>query len=193
MATLTSQRSPADPTSQFQIADLHCCLLCASRLASRSDRWSISQSSAMLSSHLFLGLPLRRLPSVWPRTVVCEGIWNGTSEPDGQSMTDDTTSQLLQCPFQVTVVSSCLPEKPVYLKSVHYNGMCLCVCVLWHCRHQKAENCDIVTGTRYVGDGGVYGWDLKRKLVRWHFVSDICTSQFAVLCTLEYNRTEFYK
>ncbi|KAI1004015.1 Dolichol-phosphate mannosyltransferase subunit 1 [Podosphaera aphanis] len=24
---------------------------------------------------------------------------------------------------------------------------------------------DIVTGTRYAGDGGVYGWDLKRKLV----------------------------
>jgi dolichol-phosphate mannosyltransferase len=24
---------------------------------------------------------------------------------------------------------------------------------------------DIVTGTRYSGDGGVYGWDLKRKLV----------------------------
>lgn len=24
---------------------------------------------------------------------------------------------------------------------------------------------DIITGTRYAGDGGVYGWDLKRKLV----------------------------
>lgn len=24
---------------------------------------------------------------------------------------------------------------------------------------------DIVTGTRYAGDGGVYGWDLKRKMV----------------------------
>ena len=24
---------------------------------------------------------------------------------------------------------------------------------------------DVVTGTRYVGDGGVYGWDLKRKTV----------------------------
>lgn len=24
---------------------------------------------------------------------------------------------------------------------------------------------DIVTGTRYAGGGGVYGWDLKRKLV----------------------------
>ena len=30
---------------------------------------------------------------------------------------------------------------------------------------QKAGNYDIVTGTRYAGDGGVYGWDLKRKLV----------------------------
>jgi len=30
---------------------------------------------------------------------------------------------------------------------------------------QKSGDYDIVTGTRYAGDGGVYGWDLKRKLV----------------------------
>ena len=30
---------------------------------------------------------------------------------------------------------------------------------------QKAGNYDIVTGTRYAGDGGVFGWDLKRKFV----------------------------
>lgn len=30
---------------------------------------------------------------------------------------------------------------------------------------QKTEDFDIVTGTRYAGDGGVFGWDLKRKLV----------------------------
>jgi dolichol-phosphate mannosyltransferase len=31
---------------------------------------------------------------------------------------------------------------------------------------QAAKDYDIVTGTRYSGkDGGVYGWDLKRKLV----------------------------
>ncbi|ODQ81713.1 glycosyltransferase family 2 protein [Babjeviella inositovora NRRL Y-12698] len=30
---------------------------------------------------------------------------------------------------------------------------------------QKEQDFDIVTGTRYAGDGGVYGWDLKRKLV----------------------------
>lgn len=30
---------------------------------------------------------------------------------------------------------------------------------------QKTEDYDIVTGTRYAGDGGVFGWDLKRKLV----------------------------
>jgi hypothetical protein len=31
---------------------------------------------------------------------------------------------------------------------------------------QVAKDCDIVTGTRYSGkDGGVYGWDLKRKVV----------------------------
>ncbi|GMG41247.1 unnamed protein product [Ambrosiozyma monospora] len=30
---------------------------------------------------------------------------------------------------------------------------------------QKSKDFDIVTGTRYAGDGGVYGWDLKRKLI----------------------------
>lgn len=30
---------------------------------------------------------------------------------------------------------------------------------------QKSEGLDIVTGTRYVGSGGVHGWDFKRKLI----------------------------
>lgn len=30
---------------------------------------------------------------------------------------------------------------------------------------QTEADYDIVTGTRYAGDGGVYGWDLKRKFV----------------------------
>ena len=30
---------------------------------------------------------------------------------------------------------------------------------------QKEGNYDIVTGTRYAGNGGVFGWDLKRKFV----------------------------
>lgn len=30
---------------------------------------------------------------------------------------------------------------------------------------QAKGNYDIVTGTRYAGNGGVYGWDLKRKFV----------------------------
>jgi len=32
-------------------------------------------------------------------------------------------------------------------------------------RKQQEDNCDIVTGTRYSGDGGVFGWDLKRKII----------------------------
>ena len=32
-------------------------------------------------------------------------------------------------------------------------------------RVQKTKNYDIVTGTRYAGNGGVFGWDLKRKVV----------------------------
>jgi len=30
---------------------------------------------------------------------------------------------------------------------------------------QESKNYDVVTGTRYVGDGGVHGWDFKRKLI----------------------------
>lgn len=30
---------------------------------------------------------------------------------------------------------------------------------------QQSHNLDIVSGTRYSGDGGVSGWDFKRKLV----------------------------
>ncbi|KAJ1927793.1 dolichol-P-mannose synthesis [Tieghemiomyces parasiticus] len=31
-------------------------------------------------------------------------------------------------------------------------------------REQQRGDFDIITGTRYRGDGGVYGWDLRRKL-----------------------------
>ena len=30
---------------------------------------------------------------------------------------------------------------------------------------QKSQDYDSVTGTRYAGDGGVFGWDFKRKLI----------------------------
>jgi dolichol-phosphate mannosyltransferase len=30
---------------------------------------------------------------------------------------------------------------------------------------QKENDFDIVSGTRYIGSGGVYGWDLRRKLI----------------------------
>ncbi|XP_037771277.1 dolichol-phosphate mannosyltransferase subunit 1 isoform X2 [Chelonia mydas] len=33
-------------------------------------------------------------------------------------------------------------------------------------RKQKEGNFDIVSGTRYKGNGGVHGWDLKRKIIR---------------------------
>ncbi|XP_031561494.1 dolichol-phosphate mannosyltransferase subunit 1-like [Actinia tenebrosa] len=32
-------------------------------------------------------------------------------------------------------------------------------------RKQAEKDYDIVSGTRYSGDGGVFGWDLKRKLI----------------------------
>ena len=33
------------------------------------------------------------------------------------------------------------------------------------CRHQQQTGCDIVSGTRYKAQGGVCGWNFKRKLV----------------------------
>uniref|UniRef100_A0AAY5KY56 Dolichol-phosphate mannosyltransferase subunit 1 n=1 Tax=Esox lucius TaxID=8010 RepID=A0AAY5KY56_ESOLU len=33
-------------------------------------------------------------------------------------------------------------------------------------RKQREGRYDLVSGTRYIGDGGVYGWDLRRKLIR---------------------------
>lgn len=33
-------------------------------------------------------------------------------------------------------------------------------------RKQKEGDYDVVSGTRYIGDGGVFGWDLRRKLIR---------------------------
>ena len=32
-------------------------------------------------------------------------------------------------------------------------------------KKQQENDYDIVTGTRYAGDGGVYGWDFTRKLI----------------------------
>ncbi|MPC23657.1 dolichol-phosphate mannosyltransferase subunit 1-like [Portunus trituberculatus] len=32
-------------------------------------------------------------------------------------------------------------------------------------KKQKEGDFDVVSGTRYRGDGGVYGWDLKRKII----------------------------
>lgn len=33
-------------------------------------------------------------------------------------------------------------------------------------RKQRSGDFDLVSGTRYRGNGGVYGWDLRRKLIR---------------------------
>lgn len=32
-------------------------------------------------------------------------------------------------------------------------------------KKQESQDFDVVSGTRYVGSGGVFGWDFKRKLV----------------------------
>ena len=45
-------------------------------------------------------------------------------------------------------------------------ALCFIILLILLCRKQKEGNYDVVSGTRYKGDGGVYGWDFKRKLVR---------------------------
>lgn len=42
-------------------------------------------------------------------------------------------------------------------------------------KKQEEQNYDIVTGSRYIGNGGVFGWDFKRKLVSRgaNFVSQV--------------------
>ena len=39
----------------------------------------------------------------------------------------------------------------------------------YNCRMQKEKDYDVISGTRYIGNGGVYGWDLKRKFIRFVF------------------------
>uniref|UniRef100_A0A668RHX9 Dolichyl-phosphate beta-D-mannosyltransferase n=1 Tax=Oreochromis aureus TaxID=47969 RepID=A0A668RHX9_OREAU len=43
--------------------------------------------------------------------------------------------------------------------SHHVSGACFS-------HSQKEGDYDLVSGTRYRGNGGVYGWDLRRKLIR---------------------------
>ncbi|XP_070824557.1 dolichol-phosphate mannosyltransferase subunit 1 isoform X1 [Chaetodon trifascialis] len=48
---------------------------------------------------------------------------------------------------------------------------------------QKGGDYDLVSGTRYRGDGGVYGWDLRRKLIRYLQVNNSISSlQFPLTC-----------
>jgi dolichol-phosphate mannosyltransferase len=45
---------------------------------------------------------------------------------------------------------------------------------------QAEKNYDIVSGTRYSGNGGVFGWDLKRKLIRYthnHTINTLYTER----------------
>uniref|UniRef100_A0A6Q2XDM7 Dolichol-phosphate mannosyltransferase subunit 1 n=1 Tax=Esox lucius TaxID=8010 RepID=A0A6Q2XDM7_ESOLU len=45
-------------------------------------------------------------------------------------------------------------------------------------RKQREGRYDLVSGTRYIGDGGVYGWDLRRKLIRqgFHRIKEVLES-----------------
>ncbi|RPB23643.1 hypothetical protein L211DRAFT_880794 [Terfezia boudieri ATCC MYA-4762] len=48
--------------------------------------------------------------------------------------------------------------------TLKYEQLMVKTCIYWS-RWRRAGRSDIVTETRYAGDGGVYGRDFKRKLV----------------------------
>ena len=48
---------------------------------------------------------------------------------------------------------------------------------VFYIRKQKEGNFDVVSGTRYIGSGGVYGWDLKRKLIRYLLSGSHCRGE----------------
>lgn len=50
-------------------------------------------------------------------------------------------------------------------------------------RKQLEGSYDIVSGTRYSGNGGVYGWDLKRKLIRFVLVSVLISPRYNAACS----------
>ena len=50
------------------------------------------------------------------------------------------------------------------LRTVHFSNMLNNI--ILPTRKQKEGNYDLISGTRYIGSGGVYGWDLRRKLIR---------------------------
>ena len=68
-------------------------------MGSCNERWSAWQSSVTLSSHFFLGLPLGRIPPVWPRSITCgyllESIW--ATRPKYDRRLDLLTRLLLRC------------------------------------------------------------------------------------------------
>uniref|UniRef100_A0A2K5IBW1 Dolichol-phosphate mannosyltransferase subunit 1 n=1 Tax=Colobus angolensis palliatus TaxID=336983 RepID=A0A2K5IBW1_COLAP len=55
-------------------------------------------------------------------------------------------------------------------------------------RKQKEGNFDIVSGTRYKGNGGVYGWDLKRKIISCPGWSLLRLSDPPILTSWDYSR-----
>ncbi len=62
------------------------------------------------------------------------------------------------------ILSGTIPQN--IINRFESNLCVIALCFIPSNRKQKEGNYDLISGTRYVGSGGVYGWDLKRKLIR---------------------------
>jgi len=113
---------------KFQTVLLH-----SFRFQVRQDAWIIdilrsSQSSRILSSHFFFGLPLDRCPCVWPWS----SIFGNLSFPmrfTCPNMLISGLSTNQRCPFRLTILSVC-PFSPSILL-----GYFTDLSKYWHFKH----------------------------------------------------------
>uniref|UniRef100_A0A8C6WHJ4 Dolichyl-phosphate mannosyltransferase subunit 1, catalytic n=1 Tax=Neogobius melanostomus TaxID=47308 RepID=A0A8C6WHJ4_9GOBI len=76
----------------------------------------------------------------------------------------NSSHQIIVSLFSAQVHPRVYPVSPgSYGLYVFVFGRFIPLCFL--CRKQSEGDFDLVSGTRYKGDGGVYGWDLRRKLI----------------------------
>ncbi|KAK2927223.1 Glycosyltransferase 2-like [Fusarium oxysporum f. sp. vasinfectum] len=106
----------------------------------------------------------------WELIIVDDGSPDGTQEVAQQLVKVYSPPRCPQAPrWQTRSRNSLRPRSQVRHRQLcHHHGRRLLPPPQVHPQMvalQAKGNYDIVTGTRYAGNGGVFGWDLKRKFV----------------------------